>query len=91
MVKFIFPSIITNVTNGEKETIIVASTVKEALTQLELKYGEPFRNRILDTTGNPKRFLNLYINGKNIRFLNNLATSVTEEDEVTILPSITGG
>lgn len=91
MVKFIFPSIITNVTNGEKETIVVASTVKEALTKLELKYGEPFRNRILDTTGNPKRFLNLYVNGKNIRFLNNLATPITEEDEVTILPSITGG
>jgi adenylyltransferase/sulfurtransferase len=91
LVKIIFPSIITKVTNGEKETQVSASTVEDALNQLTLKYGDSFKNRIFDVSGNPKRFLNLYVNGKNIRFLNNLATPVTDDDEMTILPSITGG
>jgi MoaD family protein len=91
MVKFIFPSILTKVTNGEKETKVSASTVEDALNLLKLKYGDNFKNRIFDSSGNPKRFLNVYVNGKNIRFLNNLVTPITDEDEITILPSITGG
>ena len=91
MVKIVFPSIIAKVTNGEKEVIISASTINEALTQLSTKYGESFKETIFDSSGKPKRFMNFYLNGRNIRFINNLNTPLKSTDVLTILPSIGGG
>ena len=50
-----------------------------------------FKERIFDSPGNHKRFLNFYVNGKNVRFTDYLNTSLSETDELTILPSATGG
>lgn len=91
MVKIVFPSIIAKVTNGEKEVIISASTINEALTQLSKRYGESFKETIFDSSGKPKRFMNFYLNGRNIRFINNLNTPLKNTDVLTILPSIGGG
>ena len=91
MVKVVFPSIITKVTNGEREVIISASTINEALTQLSTRYGKSFKETIFDSSGKPKRFMNFYLNGRNIRFINNLNTPLKNTDVLTILPSIGGG
>ena len=91
MVKIVFPSIIAKVTNGEKEVIISASTINEALTQLSTRYGESFKETIFDSSGKPKQFINFYLNGRNIRFINNLNTPLKNTDVLTILPSIGGG
>ena len=91
MVKVVFPSIIAKTTNGEREIVLTASTLKDVLDQLVLKYGDSFKERIFDSSGKPKRFLNFYINGKNIRFLDNLNTILKQTDEITILPSASGG
>ncbi len=91
MVKIVFPSIIAKVTNGEKEVIISASTINEALAQLSTRYGESFKETIFDSSGKPKRFMNFYLNGRNIRFINNLNTPLKNTDVLTILPSIGGG
>lgn len=91
MVKIVFPSIIAKVTNGEREVIISASTINEALAQLSSRYGKSFEETIFDSSGKPKRFMNFYLNGRNIRFINNLSTSLKNTDVLTILPSIGGG
>lgn len=91
MVKIVLPSIFAKVTNGEKEISVSAATLSEALTQLVTRYGEPFKTKIIDSSGNPKRFLNIYLNGRNVRFINDLNTALTETDVVTILPSASGG
>ena len=91
MVKVIFPSIMTKVTNGEREVTVSASTLLEALKQLSIRYGDAFKDTIFDSSGTPNRFLNFYINGKNVRFINNLNTPISETDELIILPSATGG
>lgn len=91
MVKVIFPSIIAKATNGEREVTISASTLNEALDQLATRYGDPFKERIFDSPGKPKRLLNFYVNGKNVRFINYLNTPLSDTDELTILPSTTGG
>lgn len=91
MVKVVFPSIIVKATKGEKETTLTASTLKVALDQLITRYGESFEKRIFDPSGKPKRFLNFYVNGKNVRFINSLDTPLSDEDELAILPSVTGG
>lgn len=91
MVKVVFPSIIMSATNGEREVEVTASTLGEVLDKLAAKYGETFRERILDPDGRPKRLLNFYVNGRNIRFLDQLNTRVGEGDEVTVLPTVSGG
>jgi MoaD family protein len=91
LVKIIFSSIIAKATQGEREVILTASTLRDALNQLVTRYGDPFKKRILDESGNPKRFLNFYVNGKNAHFLKYLDTPLNEKDEVSVLPSVTGG
>jgi len=91
LVKVVFPSIIAKVTNGEREVIISASTINEALAELSTRYGKSFKETIFDSSGKPKRFLNFYLNGRNVRFINNLNTPLKITDVLTILPSIGGG
>jgi len=91
LVKVVFPSIIVKVTNGEREVIISASTINEALAELSTRYGKSFKETIFDSSGKPKRFINFYLNGRNIRFINNLNTPLKITDVLTILPSIGGG
>lgn len=91
MVTIIFPSILLSITRQEKSVILSATTVRDAFTQLSSRYGEPFKQKLLDNSGQPKRFLNIYLNGKNISFINNFESQLQEGDELTILPSVTGG
>jgi len=90
-VKVIFPSMLMGITCSEREVEIHASTLGEALGKLAEKYGDGFRTRILDSTGRPKRLVNLYVNGKNVRFLKLLETPLEDGDEISILPSVSGG
>jgi len=75
----------------EKTTDIVASTLKEAISALTTKYGEQFKNKIRDEKGNLKRFINIYVNGKDIRFLDHLDTELNDGDNVSIIPAVGGG
>jgi MoaD family protein len=91
MVTIIFPAILHNITHHETSITLSATTVHDAFTQLITRYGEGFKQKLLNTSGQPKRFLNIYLNGKNIRFINNLESSLKDSDELTILPGVTGG
>lgn len=91
MVTLIFPSILLSITRQEKSVILSATTVRDAFTQLSSRYGEAFKQKLLDNSGQPKRFLNIYLNGKNISFIDNFESQLQEGDELTILPSVTGG
>jgi molybdopterin synthase sulfur carrier subunit len=84
-------SALTGVTHGEKQVDVIASTLGDALDKLANRYGHEFSERILDPTGKPKRFINFYINGKNAHFLKLLDTQLNDGDEITILPSVSGG
>ncbi len=76
---------------GRKELETEASSLREALDVLTEKYGDTFKTKILDSEGNPKGQIRIYVNGKDIRFLNKLNTSLSDGDEVLILPAVTGG
>ena len=91
MVTIIFPAILHSITHHEKSITLSATTVHDAFTQLTSRYGEAFKQELFDASGRPKRFLNIYLNGKNIRFINNLESSLQDGDELTILPGVTGG
>ncbi len=87
----VFPSVITSVTAGEKRTEVTASTLREVVDKLAVKYGDAFREKIFDPSGKLKRLLNFYVNGKNVRFLKQLETPLNDNDEVSILPTVSGG
>ena len=65
------------------------TTVGEVLDSLYERYGE-LRSRIAED-GGLRRFVNVYVGGEDIRFLDGLDTSVSDGDEVTILPAVAGG
>ncbi|MBZ5537579.1 MAG: MoaD/ThiS family protein [Acidobacteriia bacterium] len=67
-----------------------AATVQDIIDTLEERYPG-FRGRLCDEGGQLRRFINVYINGEDVRFLNNLATSIPEGAEVSIIPAIAGG
>lgn len=90
-VKVVFPSMMIGVTAGEKEVEVTALTLGEVLDKLVTKYGDTFKDRILDSSGKPRRLLNFFVNGKNARFLKNLETPLKGDDEISILPIVSGG
>jgi len=67
-----------------------AATVGEVLGALYEQHSE-LRTRIADEEGQPRRFVNVYLGGEDIRFLDGLATAVPDGAEVTILPAVAGG
>jgi molybdopterin synthase sulfur carrier subunit len=69
---------------------VEGGTVNELISALDAKYpgiGE----RLLDAQGNVRRFVNIYVNGEDIRFLQDKATPVKPGEEVSIVPAIAGG
>ncbi|HEV3046600.1 MAG TPA: ubiquitin-like small modifier protein 1 [Solirubrobacteraceae bacterium] len=75
---------------GESETQVEGATVQEVLNGLFERHGE-LRARIADDDGSLRRFVNVYLAGEDIRFLDGLATPVADGAELTILPAVAGG
>lgn len=84
------PTQLRNVTAGEAEANVEdATTVGEVLDGLYERY-DGLRERIAED-GDLRRFVNVYVEGEDIRFLDGLETTVEDGDEVTILPAVAGG
>ncbi|MHB8532055.1 MAG: ubiquitin-like small modifier protein 1 [Solirubrobacteraceae bacterium] len=75
---------------GEAEAAVQGATVQEVLDGLFQLHGE-LRERISDEDGSLRRFVNVYVAGEDIRFLDGLATPVEDGSELTILPAVAGG
>ena len=90
-VKILIPQVMSSATNGEKEFLIEGNTVKDIIKNLSEKYGESFKNKILDKNGNPNPVINIYINDENIKFLDELSTELNDKDEILFLPAVSGG
>jgi molybdopterin synthase sulfur carrier subunit len=72
------------------EAQVEGGTVGEALDSLYAQHAE-LRERIADDGGGLRRFVNVYLGGEDIRFLEGLETAVKDGDELTILPAVAGG
>ncbi len=75
---------------GEAEAQVDGTTVQEVLDGLFARHEE-LRVRIADDDGSLRRFVNVYLAGEDIRFLDGLATPVKDGAELTILPAVAGG
>jgi sulfur-carrier protein len=83
------PTQLRATTGGEASATVEGGTVGEALDALYGQYGE-LKDRIADDDG-LRRFVNVYVAGEDIRFLQGLDTAVKDGDEITILPAVAGG
>ena len=83
------PAQLRAVTGGEGEFEVEGSTVGEALDAVYAEH-EDLRERITED-GGLRRFVNVYVSGEDIRFQDGLETSLSDGDEVTILPAVAGG
>jgi sulfur-carrier protein len=84
------PTQLRAATGGAAEAQVEGETVATVLDDLFAKHGE-LRGRIADDDGSLRRFVNVYVGGEDIRFLDGLDTPVTDGGEVTILPAVAGG
>ncbi len=83
------PAQLRGVTEGESEIEVDGGTVGEALDAV-FDQHEDLRARITEG-GTLRRFVNVYVSGEDIRFVDGLQTELSEGDEITILPAVAGG
>ena len=76
---------------GEKKTNLDAATLKDAFAKISETMGDDFKRRVLNEDGTPRSLINIYINGKNAKFSSGLDTTLSDGDEVSILPAVAGG
>ncbi len=84
------PTPLRKYTAGQEEVAAVGKTVGELIADLEAKYPG-IKERICDDSGQVRRFVNIFANDEDIRFLKNLDTPVKDSDEISIVPAIAGG
>ena len=84
------PTQLRDAADGATAAQVEGATVGEALEALYAEHGE-LRERLADGDGGLRRFVNIYLGGEDIRFLDGLDTPLDDGDEVTILPAVAGG
>ena len=89
-VKVRIPTPLQKMTKNQAEVRCEAETVAQLMDQLEKEYPG-LKDRLCEKDGKLRRFVNIYINEEDIRFLQGEKTSLKSGDEVSIIPAIAGG
>ena len=84
------PTPLRPATDGASELTSSAVTVIGLIEELETRYPA-IRGRLRDEAGELRRFVNLYVNGEDVRFKQGLETSLAAGDELSIVPAVAGG
>ena len=84
------PSPLRRITGGQDRVEVEGSTLSETINGLENKFPG-IKARLLDESGELKHFVNVYVNGEDVQFLQGLDTPITATDEVSIVPAVAGG
>lgn len=90
-IEFVIPSVL-NKGGGERKLPIEAENLSDAFQKVSEKMGEDFKRKVFDLNGKPRSLINVYLNGKNIRFSSDgMATALNKDDTIYILPAVAGG
>ena len=84
------PSVLRSHANGEREIDVEGRTVGDAVHALVGRHPA-LAEQLLTADGQLHRFVNVYVNGRDVRYLEGLATPVESRDEIRLLPAIAGG
>jgi len=90
VVRVYLPTPLRRLTNGQARVLADGRTVDEALAALEREYPG-LRAQLREPTGEVRSFINVFVNGTEIRLLQGPATPLGEGDEVSIVPAMAGG
>lgn len=77
-------------TDGQVEVRVIGANVAEAMANL-VEHYPPLRPHLYDSDGKLRPFVNLFLGGQNVRDLDGLATALTDEARILLVPSIAGG
>jgi molybdopterin synthase sulfur carrier subunit len=84
------PTPLRKFTGGSEAVTASGATIAAVVQDIETRHPG-LKERICDESGKVRRFVNVYVNGDDIRFLDNLDTAVKDGDEISIVPAIAGG
>ena len=84
------PTPLRRMTNGLDKLEMNESTLSNMIDELETNYPG-FRERLIDENGDLRYFVNIYVNGEDVRFLDGLDTQTSSGDEISIVPAVAGG
>jgi MoaD family protein len=89
-VQVLIPTPLQKFTNDEASVSLDAANVSSLVDALEARFPG-IKSRLCDDNGKLRRFLNIYVNSEDIRFLDNETTALSDGDEVSIVPAVAGG
>ena len=84
------PTPLRRMTNGQDKVEMESSNLSELVEKLDSEYPG-FKERLVDENGELRYFVNIYVNGEDVRFLKGLETATATGDEVSIVPAVAGG
>jgi sulfur-carrier protein len=84
------PQPLRNLTGNQPTVSAGGDTLLACITHLDSAYPG-IRERVMDEAGQIRRFVNVYVNGDDVRFIDGLATPLKDGDEVSIVPAVAGG
>ena len=84
------PTPLRRMTSGLNKVEIESATVGHMVSDLEAAYPG-FKERLVDENGDLRNFVNIFVNGEDVRFLQGLDTAIKSGDEVSIVPAVAGG
>ena len=84
------PTPLRKLTNGETSVDADGATISAIVDSLDSSYPG-LRERLLDDSGELRHFVNIYLNGEDVRYLDGLNSAVGENDELSIVPAVAGG
>jgi molybdopterin synthase sulfur carrier subunit len=84
------PTPLRVLTKGQGDLRVEAATVEDMFDQLDKDYAG-IKSRLCEDDGNVRRFVNVYVNDEDIRFLQGTATALKPGDEISIVPAMAGG
>ncbi len=90
MIKVRIPTPLKPLTKNQGEVDVAAGSITDLVNSLESSYPG-IKSRLCDESGELRRFVNIYVNEEDIRFLKGKDTALKTGDEVSIVPAIAGG
>ena len=84
------PTILRPYTQGVSEVSVEGSTLSEVLESLDTSYPG-IKGRVLDDSGELRRFVNVYVDDDDVRFADGLQTTIKDGGQVSIIPAVAGG
>ena len=87
---FRIPGPLRSLSQGEATVSVEGADLRSAIDQLDSRFPG-FKGRLLDDSGEPRQFVNLFLNDEDVRMGGGLDSPVGESDEIAIVPAVAGG